>query len=139
MKKNSNYFKNAIYSLMSFVYILSPVGIIVFGLMGNLSMFLLSTSLIIFVWPWFKDNINKEKETSNNDVKPKKDNFDIIMDKVVSKFTLPFLFVCWLFLLNKCVNLPTIELYAQIIWAVIYLTILAIPIYQGIKEGTKEA
>jgi hypothetical protein len=117
--------------LINFV---SIIGIIVFGFIDNFSLFFLSTSIAIISYPWVIDKKNNEG-TNDKIVETDLDKLNPLLDKFAEKFVLPLVFIGWLYLLNRFVGLPTIELYIQLIWALYCLGFFSILIYEAIKES----
>ena len=129
MKKVMKFLEN----LVGFVSLISIIGIIVFGFIDNFSMFFLSTSLALMSLPWVfgvnnKQGLRIERYIENTD------KSSILLNKFVSKSLIPLLFIGWLYLLNRFVELPTIAFYIELIWAFYMIVTLIIYVYEYFKS-----
>ena len=91
-------------------------------------MFLLSTSITIVTIPWIYD----KKDRDGIHIEPIKPN--TLLEKFASKFILPLLFIGWLYLLNRFVQLPIIEWYIQLIWGLYIFGIIILYVFEEIKK-----
>ena len=129
MKKIKNIFEN----IIGLISILSIIGIIVFGFIDNFSMFFLSTTLAIISLPWTLNNKDKTRvyiEISNGN----KDNLKDLLEKYANKFIIPLVFVGWLYLLNRFVDLPVIAFHIELVWGLYIFGFIIISVYGLFKN-----